>query len=57
MVYVSGARNFTNGFVNCYIIWFVVNWFDVFMLDMWVFGMAIGIVVALVVGGLIEVLF
>lgn len=88
MVYVSGARNFINGFVNCYIIWFVVNWFDVFVLDMWIlanwkkcrlpgteymdkeyksnnrksiidgfFGMAIGLAVALAVGGLIEVLF
>lgn len=88
MVYASGARNFINGFVNCYIIWFVVNWFDVFVLDMWIlanwkkcrlpgteymdkeyksnnrksiidgfFGMAIGLAVALVVGGLIEVLF
>lgn len=88
MVYASGARNFINGFVNCYIIWFVVNWFDVFVLDMWIlanwkkcrlpgteymdkeyrsnnrksiidgfFGMVIGLVVALAVGGLTEVLF
>lgn len=88
MVYISGARNFINGFVNCYIIWFVVNWFDVFILDMGIlanwkkcrlpgtedmdkeyrsnnrksvidgfFGMAIGLVVALAVGGLVEILF
>ena len=88
MVYISGARNFINGFVNCYIIWFVVNWFDVFVLDMCIlanwkkcrlpgteymdkeyrsnnrksvidglFGMVIGLVVALVVGGLTEILF
>ncbi len=36
MVYVSGARNFINGFVNCYIIWVVVNWSNVFVLDMWI---------------------
>ncbi len=88
MVYITGARNFIYGFVNCYIIWFVVNWFDVFVLDIWIlanwkkcrlpgtehmdkeyrannrksiidgfFGMAIGLVAALAVGGLIEVLF
>lgn len=33
MVYLAGARNFTNGFVNSYIIWSAVNWFDVFVLD------------------------
>lgn len=33
MVYNAGARNFTSGFVNSYIIWFVVDWFDVFVLD------------------------
>lgn len=88
MVYISGARNFINGFVNCYIIWFTVNWFDVFILDMWIlanwkkcrlpgteymdkeyrsnnrksvidgsYGMVIGLVVALAVGGLTEILF
>lgn len=88
MIYLSGARDFINGFVNCYIIWFVVNWFDVFILDMLIlanwkrcrlpgtedmdkeyrsnkrksviegfYGMVIGIVVALVVGGLTEILF
>lgn len=88
MVYLSGARNFINGFVNCYIIWFVVDWFDVFVLDLWILakwkkcrlpgtedmdqeyrsnnrksviegfvGMAIGLVVAVVVGGLTEILF
>lgn len=88
MVYLSGARNFINGFVNCYIIWFVVDWFDVFVLDMGILanwkrcrlpgtedmdkeyrsnnrksiidgliGMAIGLVVALIVGGLAELLF
>lgn len=88
MVYISGARSFINGFVNCYIIWFVVNWFDVFVLDIGLFakwkkcrlpgtedmdkeyssnnrksiidgfiGMVIGIVVALAVGVLTEILF
>lgn len=88
MVYISGARNFIHGFINCYIIWFVVNWFDVFILDILIlanwkkcrlpgteymdkeyrsnnrksvvegfFGMMIGLVVALAVGGLTEVLF
>lgn len=88
MVYISGARDFRSGFANCYIIWFVVNWFDVFVLDLWIlanwkkcrlpgtedmdrkyrsnnrksiidgfFGMAIGLAVALAVGGFTEVLF
>lgn len=33
LVYIAGARNFMEGFLKCYIIWFVVNWFDVFVLD------------------------
>ena len=88
MVYLSGARDFINGFVNCYIIWFVENCFDVFILDLLILakwkkcrlpgtedmdkeyrsnnrksviegfvGMAIGLVVALAVGGLTEILF
>lgn len=88
MVYIAGARNFTSGFVNCYFIWFVVNWFDVFVLDIGILanwkkcrlpgtenmdkeyrsnnrksitegfiGMAIGIGIALIVGGLVAILF
>ena len=87
-LYYRSKEFYINGFVNCYIIWFVVNWFDVFVLDIWIlanwkkcrlpgtehmdkeyrannrksiidgfFGMAIGLVAALAVGGLIEVLF
>lgn len=33
MVYIAGARSFIDGFLYCYIIWFVVNWFDVVVLD------------------------
>lgn len=33
MVYIAGARNFKSGFCYCYIIWFVVNLFDVVVLD------------------------
>ena len=33
MVYIAGARDFTKGFLYCYIIWFVVNLFDVVVLD------------------------
>ena len=34
MVYLAGARHFMQGFYYCYIIWFVVNLFDVIVLDM-----------------------
>ena len=34
MVYIAGARDFVSAFGKCYIIWSVVNWFDVFVLDM-----------------------
>lgn len=88
MVYIAGARRFTDGFWYCYIIWFVVNWFDVIVLDIGILanwkkcrlpgtedmdkeyrsnnrksvidgfiGMAIGLVVALIVGGLVALLF
>lgn len=88
MVYIAGARNFTYGFLYCYIIWLTVNWFDVFVLDIVILanwkrvrlpgteymdkeyrsnnrksiidgfiGMAIGIVVAIIVGGLVTLLF
>ena len=33
MVYIAGARDFAKGFTYCYIIWFVVNLFDVIVLD------------------------
>lgn len=33
MVYIAGARDFKTGFCYCYIIWFVVNLFDVVVLD------------------------
>ncbi len=33
LIYFSGARSFTEGFINTYIIWTVVNWYDVFALD------------------------
>ena len=57
--------NFINSFVNCYIIWFVVNWFDVFVLDMWILANwkkcrlpgTEHMDRALVVGGLTEILF
>lgn len=34
MVYIAGAKGFYDGFLYCYIIWLVVDWFDVFVLDM-----------------------
>ena len=33
MVYIAGAKDFTSAFGKSYIIWSVVNWFDVFVLD------------------------
>ena len=33
MVYIAGAKDFHSAFGKCYIIWSVVNWFDVFVLD------------------------
>lgn len=88
MVYLAGARNFTDSFIYCYIIWFVVNWFDAFVVDIIILanwkkcrlpgtehmdkeyrsnnrksiidgfiGMAIGIVVAAVVGVVSKLLF
>lgn len=35
MVYLAGARDFWQGFLYCYLIWFVVNLFDLFVLDLW----------------------
>lgn len=88
MVYLAGADGFVEGFWYCYTIWFIVNWFDVFVLDIGILanwkkcrlpgtedmdeeyrsnnrksiidgfiGMAIGLIVALIVGGLVELLF
>lgn len=88
MVYLAGADGFVKGFWYCYTIWFIVNWFDVFVLDIGIWanwkkcrlpgtedmdeeyrsnnrksiidgfiGMAIGLIVALIVGGLVELLF
>jgi small-conductance mechanosensitive channel len=88
MVYIAGARDFAKGFSYCYIIWFVVNLFDVIVLDIGILahwkkcrlpgtedmdkeyrsnykksiidgfaGMAIGAVVALVVGFIIMLIF
>lgn len=88
MVYIAGAKNFTDGFLYCYFIWFVVNWFDVVVLDIGILanwrkcrlpgtedmnkeyrsnnrksiidgfiGMAIGLVIAIIVGGLVTLLF
>ncbi len=37
MIYLAGAKTFTFGVLYTYIIWFVVNWYDVFVLDMGVF--------------------
>ena len=34
MVYLAGANDFASAFGKCYIIWSVVNWFDVFVLDL-----------------------
>lgn len=34
MVYIAGARNFTDGFYYCCIIWFSVDCFDVIVLDL-----------------------
>lgn len=34
MVYLAGARNFTQGCMDCYIIWFAVNAFDTLVLDL-----------------------
>ena len=33
MVYIADAKDFASAFGKCYIIWSVVNWFDVFVLD------------------------
>ncbi len=38
MVYLAGSRGFWSGFAFSYLIWLVVNWFDVFALDMGVFA-------------------
>lgn len=85
MVYMAGAESFAEGVWYCYIIWFVVNWFDAIVLDIGILanwkscrlpgtedmdeeyksnnrksimdgfiGMAIGLAVALIVGGLVE---
>ena len=88
MVYIAGAKSFYDGFLYCYIIWLVVDWFDVFVLDLGILanwkkvrlpgtedmdkeyrsnnrksiiegfiGMAIGIIIAVIVGGLVVFLF
>lgn len=88
MVYIAGARNFTYGFIYCYTIWFVVDWFDALVIDILILanwkkvrlpgtedmdreyksnkrkriidaflGMAIGIVIAIIVAGIVELLF
>lgn len=88
MVYIAGAKRFSDGFLYCYIIWLVVDWFDVFVLDMGILanwkkvrlpgtedmdkeyrsnnrksiidgfiGMAIGLMIAVIVGGLVALLF
>lgn len=38
LIYLAGAKDFLTGAVYCYIIWFVVNLFDVFALDIGVFA-------------------
>ena len=38
MVCLAGARNFREGMTNAYLIWFVVNWYDVIALDMGIFA-------------------
>ena len=88
MVYIAGARNFTYGFIYCYTIWLVVDWFDALVIDIVILanwkrvrlpgtedmdkeyksnkrksiidaflGMAIGIVIAIIVAGIVELLF
>lgn len=88
MVHIAGAKSFYDSFLYCCIIWFVVDWFDVFVLDMGILanwkrvrlpgtedmdkeyrsnnrksiidgfkGMAIGLIIAGVVGGLSVLLF
>ena len=37
-IYFSGARSFLTGALYSYIIWFVVNLFDVIVLDIWIFA-------------------
>ena len=34
--YIAGARSFGMGFLFSYIIWFIVNLFDVIVLDIWI---------------------
>ena len=38
LVYIAGARDFYTAVVYCYIIWFVVNLFDVIVLDIGIFA-------------------
>ena len=38
LVWAAGARTFMTGVLYTYIIWIVVNWYDVFVLDMGVFA-------------------
>lgn len=38
MGYFAGARDFLTGAIYCYIIWAVVNIFDVIVLDLWLFA-------------------
>lgn len=83
MVWIAGARDFLSAFIDSYIIWFVVNLFDLVVLDIGIlahwkkarlegtedmdseyranykkccgdffYGLLIGILVALVVGGI-----
>lgn len=38
LIYLAGARNFGIGVLYTYIIWSVVNWYDVVVLDMGIFA-------------------
>ncbi len=38
LIYFAGARSFLTGTIYAYIIWFIVNWYDVFVLDIGIFA-------------------
>lgn len=38
LIYLAGARTFWSGAAYAYLIWFVVNWYDVVALDMGIFA-------------------
>ncbi len=38
LIYLAGARSFWIGVIDTYIIWSVVNWYDVVVLDMGIFA-------------------